>query len=120
MKLDTIIRLTDAVNVDINAKGAALQLAWHRTAQDMWSRREFGTDHRTLFAQHLRAAHADIAHRRRYQRAAAVAQTNPRVIALRAELEDLYVLPFGMHIGQRVAQIDAEIATLTRRTLCQN
>lgn len=114
MRRETIIRLTDAFIWDIDAKSAAFQLAWHRTAQDLWSRREYDTDHRALFARHLRAAHADVAQQRRYHRAAAAAKNHPRIIALRAERDDLHQMSFHMHIGQRVNQIDAEIASITQ------
>jgi hypothetical protein len=113
MKLDTVIRLTSPEAIDFAAKGAAFKLAWRWTAQELWSARKFGTDHRALFAQKLRAAHADVAQTRRRQRQAEAAAADPRVAALLHEQGMLYFKPFEQGIIQRLNQINAEIAQIT-------
>jgi len=117
MHVNTVIRLTNPAPIDFAAAGAAMRLAWLRTAQALWSSREFGTDHRALFAQQLREAHADVARTRRYQRKAELAAKHPRVIQLRAERDALYFQPLGMHVCPRIDQINAEISAITQGML---
>lgn len=113
MKLDAVIRLTSTCGIDYHSKGAALKLAWVKTAQDLWSARTFGTDHRALFALKLREAHVHVGQVRRHDRQAQLAKSDPRIAALMAERDMLYCAPFGVVIAPRLNQIAAEIAACT-------
>ena len=112
MHVDTVIRLTAPAAIDFDGGGAAMHLAWYHTAQALWSARQFDTDHRALFAQELRAAHAHLSRVRARRAKALRAEADPQIASLRAQRDELYYLPAHMQIGHMVDQIDAQISSV--------
>jgi hypothetical protein len=109
MKYDTIAQITDGYAIDFDAPGAAMRLAWKLTAQELWSAREFDTDHRDLFARLLKTAWAHVKMIRETRRKAAAAAKDERVQQLQAERRLLDNRSFRYPIADEQRRIDAQI-----------
>lgn len=107
MNIASIERIL-ATKTDFDATGAAMRLAWIWTAQSLWQQCKYGTDHRALFAENLRKAHAQVA----AVRARKAKANDPRLLALKAERDALWSKPLGIEITQRLNRISAEEAAI--------
>lgn len=108
MKLDSITRL-QGVNFDHMQRGAAMKLAWIWIAQDHWSRRHYGPVSRQDLSRAMKEAHASIRVSRRFAKQKALADKDPRVIALREQRTMLENKSFHISIEQEQRRIDSEI-----------
>jgi hypothetical protein len=112
MQRDTIIQITDGYDIDFDAPGAAMRLAWKWTAQELWSARQFGTDHSALFARLLRTAWVHVKMTRQNRRRAHAIENDPRILRLREEYAMLQNLSLRMSIREEQERINAEIQSI--------
>lgn len=110
MKYATVAAIANGYDIDFDAPGAAMRLAWKWTAQELWAARKFGTDHRDMFARLLRQAWVHVKMLRENRRRARAAVNDARIADLKQQKVLLQNRPFGMSIQADVARIDAEIA----------
>jgi hypothetical protein len=110
MNIDAINRqLSPARPIDWFAPGAAMQLAWFWTAQELWSDRDFTSNARALFSAKLAKAWAHVKTQRRWLQRQAAARTDARVQALLARRDRLQNQPFSISIRAEQNSIDAQI-----------
>lgn len=112
MKYETVIEITNGYEIDFEAPGAAMRLAWLWTAQEMWSAREFDTDNSGLFARHLRTAWVHVKMVRNNRRRANALRNDPRIKALNEQKAMLQNRPFETTIREEEHRINAEIAKI--------
>jgi len=108
MKLDSITRL-QGVNFDHMQRGAAMKLAWIWIAQDHWSRRYYGPVSRKDLSRAMKDAHASVRVSRRFAKQRALADKDPRVVALREQRNMLENKSFHISIRHEQDRIDNEI-----------
>ena len=113
MKLETITRL-QSQTMDFSSKGAAMRLAWLWIAQDKWSRRDFGHVRRQDLSRAMKDAHASVRTSRRFAQQKALADKDPRVVALREERAMLENKSFHVSIRQDQERIDQQINKIIR------
>ena len=112
MKYDTVIQITNSYDIDFDAPGAAMRLAWKWTAQELWSARNFDTDHSAIFARFLRTAWAHVKMIRQNRRRARAIENDPRVLRLREEYAMLQNRSFRYSIREEQDRINAEIQSI--------
>lgn len=113
MKLDSITRL-QGVKFDHMQRGAAMKLAWIWIAQDQWRRRDFGHVSRQDLSRAMKDAHASVRTSRRFAQQEALADKDPRVMALREQRAMLENKSFHVSIRQDQARIDQQINKIIR------
>ena len=112
MKYDTVIQITNSYDIDFDAPGAAMRLAWKWTAQELWSARKFDTDHTAIFARLLRTAWVHVKMTRQNRRRARAIENDPRILRLREEYAMLQNRSFRYSIREEQARINAEIQSI--------
>lgn len=112
MKYDTIIQITNSYDIDFDAPGAAMRLAWKWTAQELWADRKFDTDHSAIFTEALSTAWAHVKMIREHRRRARAIENNPRVLRLREEYDMLQNRSFRYSIREEQERINAEIKSI--------
>jgi hypothetical protein len=113
MKLDSIERLQSQA-IDYMQKGAAMRLAWAWIAQDHWVRRDYGPVTIKELSHALKDAHACVRVARHHEKQKALADKDPRVVALREQRAMLENKSFRTSIREDQRQIDQQINNIIR------
>jgi len=111
MKIESITRL-QGVNFDHMQRGAAMKLAWIWIAQGHWSRRYYGPVSKQDLSRAMKAAHASVRVFRRSVKRRALADKDPRVVALREQRNMLENKSFHISIRHEQDRIDNEIEAI--------
>lgn len=112
MKYDTVITITNSYDIDFEAPGAAMRLAWKWTAQELWSARKFDTDHSAIFAKALRTALVHVKKIRSNRRRARAIENDLRVLRLREDYDMLQNRSFRYSIRDEQERINREIQAI--------